>query len=159
MQDNSQSRKYQLTINNPKEYGFTRDIIMETLTALSLDYFCISDEIASTGTPHTHIFLYSQAPIRFYTIRKKFPVAHIEKAYGTVQENRDYVHKSGNWTDTDKAETVVEGSFYEWGDIPSEQMEKTPKMAMLIEAIKNGDSTVEIIEKNPLLAIIPSLNT
>ena len=149
MQYNTQSRKYQLTINNPEKYGITRDVILGALNAMSLDYFCLSDEIASTGTPHTHIFLYSQSPIRFSTVQNRFKNAHIERAYGTVKENRDYIQKSGNWKDTDKAETVVKGSFFEWGDIPSEQMEKMPKMAMLIEAIKNGDSTVEIINNNP----------
>ena len=152
MQDNSQSRKYQLTINNPEKCGFCRDVILEALTAMSLDYFCISDEIASTGTPHTHIFIYSKAPIRFYTIQKRFCVAHIEKAYGTVKENKEYIQKSGKWKDTLKAETIVEGSFYEWGEIPSEQSERTPKMTNLIEAIKNGNSTVDIINNNPEFA-------
>ena len=46
------------------------------------------DEIATTGTKHMHIFIYSKSPIRFSTLKNRFTVAHIDKANGSVMENR-----------------------------------------------------------------------
>lgn len=57
------------------------------------------DEIATTGTKHMHIFIYSKSPIRFSTLKNRFPVAHIDKANGSVMENRDYLRKEGNLFD------------------------------------------------------------
>ena len=78
----------------------------------------MADEIAETGTKHTHLFIYSESPIRFNTLKKLFPIAHIEKAYGSVQDNREYIKKEGRWKDTDKSETSIPGSFEEAGIIP-----------------------------------------
>ena len=113
----------------------------------------MSDEIATTGTYHTHIYLYSTSAIRFDTIQRRFPTAHIEKANGTTRENRDYILKSGKWADTEKAETSVEGTFYEFGEVPSESEERDPRMHKLVQNVKDGMSTTEIIEENPSFAL------
>jgi len=113
MANNSQGRKYMLTINHPQECGLTHEVITEILTRFSPQYFCMADEITSTGTFHTHVFFYSPSPVRFSTIKRRFPTAHIEKVFGTCRQNRDYITKSGKWAETEKAETSVEGSFYE----------------------------------------------
>ena len=123
MATNTQSRKWMLTINNPQTCELDHDRIREILSLFSPDYFCMADEIATTGTYHTHIFLYSASPIRFNTVKNRFPTAHIEKALGTAQENKDYIQKSGKWEETEKAETSVEGTFYEFGVMPSESEE------------------------------------
>ena len=147
MTNNGQARKYLLTLNNPDSYGFTREKIIEILqTQISLTYYCVCDEISSTGTPHTHIFAYSESPIRFSTMKNRFPIAHIERAYGSVHSNRDYILKQGKWAETEKAETSVPNSFYEYGEIPTE--EKT-QLAKVIKAIENGMTTAEIIRQYP----------
>lgn len=150
--NNSQSRKWNLVINNPETVGLTHKAIEDKLRLFSPRYYCMADEIATTGTPHTHIFVLADSPIRFNTIKNRFPVAHIEKAYGSAKENRDYILKAGKWADSDKAETSVEGTFEEYGDMPSEKAEKAPVMAEVIEAIKDGKTTAEIVEDNPALA-------
>jgi hypothetical protein len=150
--NNTQSRKWLLVLNNPLDAGLNHSAITEILHRFSLSYFCMADEIATTGTFHTHIFLYSSSPIRFSTLKNRFPTAHIEQAYGSVRGNRDYVAKTGKWTDTDKAETSVPGSFIEWGQAPTEKEEKSPEMYQLIEDLRAGRSTMEIIEDNPNLA-------
>lgn len=152
MVENSQSRKYILEINNPNTYGFSHDSITGILDMLSINYYCYSDEISPSGTYHTHIFIYSQNPIRFSLLKRRFPIAHIERAYGTVQQNRDYILKSGKWKDTKKAETSIADSFFEKGDIPTEGNEKSPLLSQLIEIIKQGETTASIIEKNPKFA-------
>ena len=152
MTNNSQSRKWTMTINNPIDCNLTHDAITKILMLFSPEYFCMADEIAVTGTFHTHVFLYSLSPIRFTTLKNRFPIAHIEKAYGSAKQNRDYITKSGKWADSDKAETAIEGSFYEYGNIPAENAEKNPQMFQLVQNVKDGLSTVEIIDSKPNMA-------
>lgn len=144
-----QSRKWALTINNPLDSGFDHSEINSQIKLFSADYYCLCDEIASTGTPHTHIFLYSRSPIRFSTIKKRFPSAHIEKAYGSAADNRDYLRKEGKWKDSEKADTSVEGTFEEYGMLPVERAEKYPEMFALIQDIRDGMTISEIIDKYP----------
>ena len=149
---NTQSRKWQLTINNPQDHGMTHDVIIDRAQKFNPDYFCMADEIGACGTYHTHVYLYSTSPMRFGTLKKRFPTAHIEKAIGTSQENRDYMRKEGKWAETAKAETRVEGTFKEFGVLPNEASEKSPKMAQLMQDVKDGYSTTEIIENDPSFA-------
>ena len=152
MENNTQSRKWALVINNPLEAGLDHAAIREILYRFSPAYFCMADEIATTGTYHTHIFLLAPSPIRFSTIKNRFPTAHIEKAYGSAKANRAYILKEGHWADTDKAETSVSGTFEEWGDLPAEKEEEAPEMFKLIQDLRAGKSVMEIIEDNPKLA-------
>ena len=152
MAKNEQSRKYLLTINNPADYGLTHEKIKALVQSLSPAYFCMADEIASTGTHHTHVFLYRPSPVRWHTVKNLFPTAHIDKAYGSAQENRDYIQKGGKWSDTEKAETVVPDSFEEFGHMPLPQSEKAPEMTALLEDIAAGKTTSQIIRENPKLA-------
>ena len=114
-----QSKKWQLTINNPQDCGLDRGRLLDILNQFSLDYFALCDEVGANGTPHTHIFLYAHSNLRFSTIKNRLPVAHVEKALGSAWQNRDYIAKSGKWANTNKAETSVEGSFFEWGTLPT----------------------------------------
>ncbi len=144
-----QGRKWILTINNPKEKGWNHEQIKTTLSKMSsIIYYCLGDEQGETY--HTHIFIMSQAPIRFTVIKRKIPEAHIEKAYGTAKENRDYILKSGKWADTDKAETTITGTFFESGELPEEpgQGARTD-IAWIVEQINDGWSNAEIINRNP----------
>ena len=53
-----QSRKWQLTFNNPAEHGFTHDAIVEAIENLaSVVYWCLCDETGSEGTYHTHLYI------------------------------------------------------------------------------------------------------
>ena len=152
MENNTQSRKWALVVNNPLEAGLDHAAIREILYRFSPAYFCMADEIATTGTYHTHIFLFSPSPMRFSTVKNRFSTAHIEKAYGSAKANRAYILKEGHWADTDKAETSVSGTFEEWGDLPAEKEEEAPEMFKLIQDLRAGKSVMEIIEDNPKLA-------
>lgn len=147
-----QARKYQGTINNPLDAGFTHNVIAERLQRFSPEYYCMADEVASTGTFHTHFFVFANSPIRFSTMKNRFPTAHIEKAFGTVRENRDYIRKEGKFFDTAKAETSVEGSFEEWGELPEERQEKHPEMYQLLQDVEEGKSTAKIVVDSPNFA-------
>ena len=152
MGNNTQSRKWALVINNPLEAGLDHSAITKILQKFSPAYYCMADEIATTGTYHTHIFLYAPSPIRFATIKNRFPTAHIEKAYGSARDNRAYIRKEGKWAETDKAETAVPDTFQEWGDLPAEKEEQAPQMFRLVQNIRAGMSTTEIIDDSPNLA-------
>lgn len=146
---NPQSRKWLLTINNPDDYELDHNAVKNTLHLFSPDYFCLVDEIATTGTKHMHIFIYSKSPIRFSTLKNRFPVAHIDKANGSVMENRDYLRKEGKWQGSDKEQTNLIDTFEEVGNVPKPVDENSPDMSALIEEIENGLDTYEIIKFHP----------
>ena len=147
-----QSRKYQLTINNPQDCGMTHDVILDRAALFHPAYFCMADEIGEQGTYHTHVFLFSHSPMRFTTVKNRLPTAHIEPVRGTCRENRDYIRKEGKWAETAKAETRVEGTFVEFGELPTEAQEKAPKMAQVLQDVEDGKSTKDIIRDNPNFA-------
>lgn len=150
MEKDSRHRKYLLTINNPGE-TWTHERIRESLGKLQLKYWCMADEIGlQEQTPHTHVFLAATiSAIRFSTVKSLFPTAHIDPAKGSSEENRDYVHKSGKWTDDPKADTAIPDTFEEWGELPIERQGERTDLAILYGYIKDGFSNFEIMEQNP----------
>jgi hypothetical protein len=146
------SRKWQLTFNNPLEHGWTHEQIKAVLTEFkSIAYWCMSDEKGlEEETPHTHLFI-NLAPsnCRFSTLKNKFSTAHIEKANGTSQQNREYVSKTGKWAEDEKGETSIEGSFEEFGEMPIEQQGKSKDVEKMLELIKDGATNQEIVEAVP----------
>lgn len=150
MSKDTQSRKFQLTINNPADKGFDHAKIKETIGEMrSVVYYAMSDECGEQGTFHTHIYICSSSAIRFSTIKRRFPEAHIEVARGTSQENRDYITKSGKWENDEKHETSIPSSFEEWGEMPVERQGERTDLEALYEMIKDGLSNYEILENNP----------
>lgn len=99
-----QRNAYQLTINNPADSGISHRSIKQTLVEKfpTLRYFCMADEIGEQGTPHTHLYVNFTSRVRFSTIKKHFPTAHIEAARGTAKNNVDYIQKKGRWEKTNK---------------------------------------------------------
>ena len=152
----TQSRKWQLTINNPEEKGLDHDAIKKALGELkSSVYWCMANEIGlETQTPHMHIFVFMRNSTRFSRIKKLFPEAHIEAARGTVQENRDYVSKSGKWAEDEKADTSVAGTFEESGEPPEEpgQGARTDIAGLYHMIAEENLSNAEVMERNPELA-------
>lgn len=146
---NVQRNAYALTINNPESHGFGHLSIKKTLIEnfTTLRYFCLADEIGANGTYHTHAYVCFASRVRFGTVKKHFPSAHIEIAKGTVQRNIDYIKKAGKWEGTEKAETSVAGTFEEWGE-PPKQKGKRPDMAELMDYIETGYSNAEILKIN-----------
>lgn len=145
----AQSRKWQLTINNPTEYGMTHEEIKKQIDDMKWQYWCMADEIGENGTPHTHVYICFSTPRKFSTLKKRFPVAHFEIAKGTSQQNKDYVQKAGKWEKDRKHETSVEGTFEEFGDVPVERQGKRNDLDDLYGMIKEGLSDYEIMEQCP----------
>lgn len=149
-----QGRKYNLTFNNPLDMipPMSHDEIKKAVGTLgSVSYWCLADEIGlNEHTPHTHLYLYSASPIRFSTIKKRFPQAHIELAYGDSQENRAYILKEGKWKNTEKTETSIQGTFEEFVVMPiRESMSARGELQFIYEMIESGLSTAEILKAYP----------
>ena len=146
----TRSRKWQITINNPKEKGLTHEEICKRVGDMrGILYWCMADEIGDEGTYHTHIYLHGVNAIRFSTIKGKFDGGHFEMAKGTAQQNKDYVAKDGKWLNDRKHETCVDGSFYEVGECPVERQGKRNDLDDLYAMIKEGLSNYDILEQNP----------
>lgn len=143
----TQSRKYLLTINNPKDYDMSHDQIKEKLKELkSCVYWCMCDEIGlETKTHHTHLFIALRSSVYWSRIKKLFPHGGIESCKGTAQQNRDYIRKEGKYQDSEKKETNLPETFEEWGEMPIEKQGKRNDLAMLYEMISQGMSNYEII--------------
>lgn len=143
-----QSRKWQLTINNPVEKELNHDSIKQILAQIKpVCYYCMSDEVGTAH--HTHIYIYCNSPVRFSTLKKKFPSAHIELARGTSEQNRDYVFKEGKWLNNKKRETNILDTHEEWGEMPIERQGARNDLADLYDLIKHGATDFEILDENP----------
>ena len=144
------SRKYQLTINNPVEHGFTHEQIRKNLSTMKIAYYCFCDEVGSEGTYHIHIFIYSKNAIMFSTVQQRFYGAHIECAVGTCKENRDYIRKEGKYLNSDKKETNLIDTFEECGEMPIERKGSNDNISsQVLQMIKDGYDNYEIIDVFP----------
>lgn len=150
MSKDTQCRKWQITLNNPADKGYTHDVLKERLAEISsIEYWCMCDEVGENGTYHTHLYFYRPSGVRFSTVKNLFPEAHIEMAKGTHQQNRDYIRKEGKWAKDKKKETNLIETFEEMGEMPLERQGSRNDIADLYNMIKSGMSDFEIIEDSP----------
>lgn len=146
----SQSRKWFITINNPNAKGVDADFLKNKVMALkSVVYFCFALERATTGTEHYHLFIQFATSRRFSTIQRAFGMANIQPCQGDAESNRTYIRKEGKFKDSDKAETKIDGTFYEWGTLIPERPGARTDLAAMLEMVKNGEDTLSIIDSNP----------
>lgn len=150
MSKNEKSRKYQLTINNPKEHAYTHDIIKDKMNSITNVYWCMCDEIGENGTPHTHMFFCSENAVLFSTVKNHFPEAHIEACKGSCQENRDYIRKEGKYLNSSKKETNIPETFEEFGEIPLDKTTKNETVSeQVLQMLEDGCSNLEIMRAHP----------
>ena len=102
--DNVQKlRRWQITINNPIDKGWTHESLKSVLQEMSVVYWCMADEQASTF--HTHIYVVFKNQVRLETMCNKFKGGHFDVCEGNSRQNRDYVFKEGKWLDSEKGTT------------------------------------------------------
>ena len=144
------SRKFTLTINNPKVHGFDHARIRSILSDFpGMEYWCMCDETGEQGTYHTHIYAAFRNSVMFDTVRSKFYGAHIEPAKGKHLENRDYIRKEGKWLDDAKHETNHAETFEEWGELPPDKGKSETQAEHIMEMVKAGKSNAEILDEVP----------
>lgn len=150
MSKNERCRKYLITINNPKKHHFEHNYINELMSKVKWQYYCLCDETGEEGTYHTHLYFECKNAISFNTIKKLFPIAHIDVARGSAKENRDYIRKEGKYADTEKSSTNHPETFEEYGDLPEDIVSKNSSVyADVLEMIKSGASNMDIINQYP----------
>lgn len=145
----TQSFMYQLTINDPKEKGWTHERILEVLrnNFKTLVYVAMADERGSCY--HSHIFVVFASRVRFSMIKRYFGEAHIEKCKGSVSDNVCYIKKTGRWeTDESKQEKKIEGTFEEYGTQPPDSKGKRSDMSELYQMVMDNMSNAEILAQN-----------
>lgn len=150
-------RRFFITINNPKEHGFTHDKLRNILNKMpSVIYWCMADEVGNeTETYHTHIYISLKNGMRFSTLQNKFEKkANIKYADKSSAECRDYIFKGGSWEKSEKAKTRVEGTQEEYGKAPKDDgNQKRAKneqfYGKLHQLIMDGYTDGEIIAYNP----------
>lgn len=144
----TQSLRFQITINNPLDYGYSHDAIQKIIinNFSTATYFCMADEMGSCY--HTHLFICFSSRVRFSMMKKNFPTAHIEKVKGTVTDNINYVKKSGKWANDVKHGTQIEGTYEEFGNRPADSAGKNHDMTVLYQMILDGMTDKEIISHN-----------
>lgn len=159
-----QSRKWQLTFNNPADHGFTHDKIIEGIESLAaVRYWCMCDEVGQEGTYHTHLYIVFLNPKLHTVLENVFPGAHRENVKGTSQQNRDYVLKDGekynkqpdgsyDYTDSSGKRhtgTNYGDTFIEWGELPHEQQGKSRDVEKILTLLQDGADNAEIVLNVP----------
>ena len=148
MEKDTQAIHYQLTINNPAEHGLSQEQIINILLGnfKTLTFVCMADEQGSCY--HTHIFVCFSSRVRFSTVKRHFPQAHIEAAKGSVRDNVDYIKKTGKCENDIKHGTSIEGTYQEYGTIPPETKGKRDDMRALYDYVSSGWTNAEILALN-----------
>lgn len=157
-----QSRKWQLTINNPLEHGFDHVVIKDKLHELkSLIYWCMCDEEGDEcETLHTHVYLCLRSACTASRLQNLFPNVHREVVHGKSSENRAYILKdgekfnkdhSGHYSYTDSGGRHHEGinfsdTFEEEGELPQEHQGKSSAADTIVEMIRSGKSNADIVD-------------
>ena len=157
-----QSRKWQITINNPIDHGFDHKKILEAVHEFKgLVYFCMCDEEGDEcETLHTHVYFVLRTPCTADRVNNLFPNFHREKASGTSADNRAYVLKDGekfnkqadgSYSYTDSKGKLHEGrnfsdTFFEEGEMPNERQGKSRDSDVIVSMIQSGASNMDIVD-------------
>lgn len=98
---------------------------------------------ADSGYLHWQIYIEHKTPIRFSTLKKKFPKAHLEVRHNTKKACYDYVTKS---------KTAIQGTRVENGKIEIEETESAKvTVEMAVDLMKRGSRYKDIIVEYPSL--------
>lgn len=145
MSSDIQSKKWQITQNNIKSNKIDIDNTVITIEKKNPIYYCCAEEIGDKGTRHLHVFIVFASAIRFSTLKKMFPKAHIEKALGSIADNIDYIRKEGKHLE--KAHTQIPGTFKEYGVRPVEKISTRDAIKDIMQMFKNGSTVNDVIER------------
>lgn len=116
-----QRDQFLITLNNPLDYGYDHETIKQIIRNKfrHVVFYCMADEIAETGTPHTHLYILlgMGKKKRWSAVCNAFPHAHLEsEVRGTPQQAVNYIKKEGH---EEKKHTQVKDSYEQWGELPA----------------------------------------
>lgn len=108
---------------------------LDDIKKLVVAYMVIGKEVGESGTPHLQGYIEFKNSMRWETIKKRMPRAHLEKRKGTAQQASDYCKKDGDFTEV--------------GEL-SQQGARTD-LADLVNQISAGELTVQdVVLSNPI---------
>lgn len=135
----SKSNRFCFTKNNYTDVDVSR-LSDESLTR-KFKYWCFGKEVGENGTPHLQGYLEfdNNSKLRITACKARLEDEglfgfHLEIARGSAQQNITYCSKDGD--------------FKEFGERPKGQGKRTD-LDVACEAILNGDTMVDLIEKFP----------
>jgi len=138
-QNNIRARRWCFTLNNysDEERASLLDSFSDTGRAQqSIQYVCIGYEVGDSGTPHVQGFLCFKRPISLLAV-KRIPGmqrCHLETCKGSVQQNRDYCSKDGD--------------FHEFGTVPEQG--KRSDLERVAALVNEGKDPLTISEECPV---------
>lgn len=136
------------TINNPTPED------LELLHKMSTTYLVYGREKGENETPHLQGYLELPKQMRFKRVKASLPRAHLEPRYGSAKSASDYC-KKGEQTKDEWEKDGIKGIHYgknadvfEEGEIS--QQGKRTDIARFVDSIKQGLSTIDVIERHPV---------
>lgn len=157
-----QGRKWQITINNPDEHGFTHESIKTSLEELTgLLYYCLCDEEGDEcQTRHIHVYFHLRHSCTADLVNRLFPKMHRERVRGSDAENRAYILKDGekfnkqsdgHYHYVDRKGKTHDGinfsdTFEEWGEMTPEHQGKSKDADIIVSLVKDCASNIEIVD-------------
>ncbi len=102
----SRSVKWCLTINNPE---YTIEEVIQKFKDGKARCAVVGDEQGESGTRHYQAYVNYGRAMRFVTLKKLFPSAHIEKAQGNDTQNLKYCSKDGKFQSFGEFKDTVRG--------------------------------------------------
>lgn len=93
MPEDRRSRGYCLTINNYDDEMYTKVLHYDRCC-----YCIVGKEVGKeNSTPHLQVYMRFKNGMRWASLKKDFPEAHIEAAIGSPEQNIKYCSKDGNF--------------------------------------------------------------
>lgn len=129
-----QTRYWQITINNPSDSEYPDPQKIKDLRYVIWQ----KEKGEQEETPHFHAHFEFKRSIRFTTIKKLFPRAHIESVRDREESMRYCC----------KVDTRIDGPF-EWGTYEKGGQGRRNDIVKLYESVKSGKSNKEILEESP----------
>ena len=126
----SATRRFVFTLNNYDDDALS--VVRSFLNSPPIRYAIFGREVGEQGTPHLQGYVSLSKPIKFPTLHKALPGAHLEKAKGNEEQNYVYCSKGND--------------FEEFGE--RSQQGKRTDLSNAIEALKAG-GTKKVIEEHP----------
>lgn len=127
MAKDPQYRNVCFTLNNYTQEEYTNII------GMTCRYMVVGIEVGKNGTPHLQGYIEFTGGIRFSTLKRAMPRAHIERRYGNALQASEYCKKDGNFTEV--------GTLSQQG--------KRSDLDDVVEMVEAGASTAEIAEVFP----------
>lgn len=135
----SQAKNWCFTLNNPTNEETERLILIKENAAITYAVFQLEKGVA--GTVHFQGYLQFKSRVRLSQVKAAIsPRAHIERAIGTPQQNRDYCTK----------EPREGANYFEFGTL-SVQGKRNDIRQFVDDMKENILSEEDVLEKHPLI--------